>query len=82
MIAARSYQRPRSRLIDGMNEAPPACDHQGFHSGQARYSHSAGRLRYVIVCDGCMTELREVGGVQYRPAFDAAGSARHRQAGA
>jgi len=46
------------------------CVHDGFHSGQGRYSRDVGRLRYVVVCDDCLAELREIGAVEYRPHFE------------
>jgi len=46
------------------------CDHAGFHTGQGRYDHSAQRLRYVIVCDACESEVREIESTAYRPSFE------------
>jgi hypothetical protein len=43
------------------------CTHAGFHTGQCRYVPDESQLRYVIVCDACGDELREVGSVGYRP---------------
>ena len=45
------------------------CDHQGFHSGVGRYNATARTLRYVIVCDTCHAELREVSIEKYAPKF-------------
>jgi hypothetical protein len=53
--------------------AGASCRHDGFHSGGSRLSRELGRLRYVIVCDDCLAELREVGAVDYRPRFEASG---------
>jgi hypothetical protein len=47
----------------------PNCHHDGFHSGQGRYDHQTESLRYVVVCDGCESEIREVEVMQYRPEF-------------
>jgi hypothetical protein len=47
----------------------PTCHHDGFHSGQGRYDQQAERLRYVVVCDGCEREIREVEVMSYRPDF-------------
>ena len=52
-----------------MTRKPDHCTHDGFHSGQTLYRHEAAQLRYVIVCDTCLAELREVGAVGYRPRF-------------
>jgi len=43
--------------------------HGGFHSGRGRYCRRTRRLRYVIVCDRCLTEIEELGSVEYRPQF-------------
>jgi hypothetical protein len=50
------------------------CDHQGFHSGEGRYDATARTLRYVVVCDACRAELREVSIEAYAPRFDARGN--------
>jgi hypothetical protein len=50
------------------------CTHDGFHSGQGRYSQETGRLRYVVICDDCKAELREVTELDYRPEFDPNGN--------
>ena len=36
------------------------CSHDGFHSGEGRYERATGTLRYVLVCDTCHAEVREV----------------------
>src|SRR5262245_61783940 len=46
------------------------CDHQGFHSGGGRYDPVSHTLRYVVVCDTCHAELREVSAEDYAPRFD------------
>jgi hypothetical protein len=50
------------------------CDHQGFHSGEGRYDATSRMLRYVVVCDSCRTELREVSAESYAPSFDPLGN--------
>jgi hypothetical protein len=50
------------------------CDHQGFHSGEGRYDANARTLRYVVVCDSCRTELREVSIEPYAPSFNPQGN--------
>ena len=45
------------------------CEHVGFHTGQGRYDPTAERLRYVIVCDACEAEVRELEEQEYRPQF-------------
>jgi hypothetical protein len=51
-----------------------ACNHDGFHSGEGRYDATTRTLRYVVVCDRCHGEVREVLVEQYAPAFDAHGN--------
>lgn len=50
------------------------CNHDGFHSGEGRYEPRTQTLRYVIVCDACRAELREVLVQKYAPRFDAHGN--------
>jgi hypothetical protein len=50
------------------------CRHDGFHSGQGRYVAETQTLRYVLVCDGCGSELREVGAERYAPVFNPRGN--------
>ena len=50
------------------------CDHQGFHSGEGRYDEGSRTLRYVVVCDACRAELREVSVETYAPKFDPGGT--------
>jgi hypothetical protein len=49
------------------------CDHAELHSAQTRYAPDMGQLRYVVICDACGAEVRELGSVDYRPdpKFDA-----------
>ena len=56
------------------------CAHEGFYSGQGRYSREAAQLRYVIVCDDCLAELRELAAIDYRPRFEPSSS--HSRTGA
>ena len=50
------------------------CSHDGFHSGEGRYSADTQTLRYVVTCDACGAELREVTVQQYRPDFNPRGN--------
>ncbi len=45
------------------------CDHVGFHSGRGSYDPLTEQIRYVIVCDACESELRELECLEYRPRF-------------
>src|SRR4051812_15698381 len=55
-----AYVSPlRASAPRGMTlSSPHRCRHEGLHSGQARYHREVARLRYVIVCDACLTEVR------------------------
>jgi hypothetical protein len=50
------------------------CSHEGFHTGQGRYEQQTAQLRYVVVCDQCQAELREVHREDYAPRFDPRGN--------
>jgi hypothetical protein len=49
------------------------CEHAGPHSGEGRYAAEASEMRYVVVCDDCREEVREVVRMPYRPSFIADG---------
>jgi hypothetical protein len=53
------------------------CDHSGFHSGMGKLSRDFSSIRFVLVCDGCGKEMREVHVEQYAPDYDPSG-AEHR----
>jgi hypothetical protein len=58
-----------------VNTSPQVpCDHSGHHSPQGRYQHDSREIRYVVVCDGCGSEVNEVLREPYTPAFDPAGN--------
>jgi hypothetical protein len=52
------------------------CTHDGFHSAESRYETTTQTLRYVIVCEACRAEMREVFVQKYVPSYDAHGTAR------
>lgn len=54
--------------------APGDCDHSGFHSGIGKISLDFGSIRFVLVCDTCGSELREVHVEQYAPDYDPSGN--------
>jgi hypothetical protein len=57
------------------------CDHSGFHSGVGKLSSDFSAIRFVLVCDGCGEEMREVHVEQYVPEYDPSGNqASHRRA--
>ena len=45
-----------------------ACRHDGFHSGVGVYVHDLQLLRYVLVCDECGAETREISAEEYVPS--------------
>jgi hypothetical protein len=60
------------RPVSGRPHA--TCDHAGLHSPQGVYSRERGEVRYIIVCDVCGFETREVAREPYRPNFNPAGN--------
>jgi hypothetical protein len=56
------------------------CKHEGFHSGEGRYDPMSRTLRYIVVCDACRAEVREVSVETYAPEYDPAGNDSFRQA--
>ena len=50
------------------------CDHSGFHSGVGKLSLDFQSIRFILVCDGCGKEIREVHVEQYAPDYDPSGS--------
>ena len=43
------------------------CPHAGFHSGIGFYCKEAEQIRYVLVCDKCGQETKEVFNEPYVP---------------
>ena len=50
------------------------CDHSGFHSGVGKLSRDFQSIRFVLVCDGCGEEIREVHVEHYAPEYDRSGA--------
>lgn len=50
------------------------CDHSGLHSPQGKYCRERSEVRYIMVCDDCGVETREVFREPYEPNFDPRGS--------
>ena len=44
------------------------CRHDGYHSGIGVYLHDSQTLRYVLVCDECGTETKEISALRYVPS--------------
>jgi hypothetical protein len=43
------------------------CHHSGYYSGIGTYSRDSQSLRYVLVCDECGEEMKEVTKLEYAP---------------
>lgn len=56
------------------------CDHNGFHSGEGKLSREFGSIRFVLICDDCGEETREVHVEAYSPDPDPSGNEKARRA--
>jgi hypothetical protein len=43
------------------------CDHSGFHSAVGKLAQDFRSIRFVLVCDVCGEEIREVAVHEYVP---------------
>ena len=43
------------------------CRHSGYYSGVGLYSKDACQMRYVLVCDDCGEEMKEISTLEYSP---------------
>jgi len=50
------------------------CDHDGFHSGVGKLSRDFQSIRFVLVCDACGHETREVHVQEYAPSHGPSGN--------
>ena len=50
------------------------CRHSGFHSGVGKLSMDFASIRFVLVCDECGEETREVHVEHYAPDYDPSGN--------
>ncbi len=44
-----------------------SCSHSGYYSGVGLYSKDARMLRYVLICDQCGEEIKEILAQEYAP---------------
>ena len=44
------------------------CVHSGFYSGVGVYSKDSRTLRYLLVCDECGEEMKEISTLEYLPS--------------
>jgi hypothetical protein len=59
---------------------PYHCDHSGYHSGVGKLSLDFASIRFVVVCDDCGEEMREVHVERYVPDYDPSGNRHARPA--
>jgi hypothetical protein len=59
--------------MDGGN-GQGSCQHSGFYSGLSLYSQDAHEIRYVLICDECGEEIKQIASEPYSPdpMFEAA----------
>ena len=58
-MSLRSLHHPRADQ--------DCCEHAGYYSGRGIYSKETGMLRYVLVCDHCGGEMKEIAALEYAP---------------
>jgi hypothetical protein len=56
------------------------CDHNGFHSGMGKLSTDFRSIRFVLICDGCGEEIREVHVEDYSAEYDPGATRGHNPA--
>lgn len=52
------------------NQAEDGCSHSGFYSAVGLYSRDSQKLRYVLICDDCGEEMKEILSTDYAPDPD------------
>jgi len=50
------------------------CDHNAFYSGVGKLARDFRSIRFVLVCDVCGEEVREVHVEEYAPGYDPSGN--------
>ena len=43
------------------------CEHAGYYSGLGVYAKESKTLRYVLICDECGEEMKEILAQEYAP---------------
>jgi hypothetical protein len=56
----------------------PNCDHSGFHSGVGKLARDFSSIRFVLICDVCGEETREVHVEEYVANPDPSGNDSYR----
>jgi hypothetical protein len=59
-------------MIDGSHGSSDGgvtscCSHSGYYSGQGLYARESRMLRYVLICDDCGAEMKEISALDYVP---------------
>ena len=57
----------RFRFSHMRSGAREGCRHSGFYSGIGIYLKESRTLRYVLVCDDCGEEIKEISVLDYLP---------------
>ena len=60
-MARRSSRFPAHRGED------ERCEHSGYYSGVGFLSKDMQAVRYVLVCDDCGEEMKELSTLEYTP---------------
>jgi hypothetical protein len=51
-----------------ISSAHNRCAHTGYYSGIGVYARESQILRYVLVCDDCGGEMKQISAVDYVPS--------------
>jgi hypothetical protein len=43
------------------------CQHSGYYTGIGVYSRHSRTLRYLLVCEDCGKEMKEISSLEYAP---------------
>ena len=54
--------------FDDDGRAGLTCRHDGYYSGVGLYMRDSQTLRYVLVCDACGAEMKEISALEYVPS--------------
>ena len=56
-----------SRGLHTPPEGRDCCEHAGYYSGRGIYAKDSRMLRYVLVCDDCGEEMKQLTALEYAP---------------
>ena len=57
----------RRAAVTSQSPQRESCEHAGYYSGVGLYSRESEVLRYVLVCDDCGAEIKQISAVDYSP---------------